>query len=86
MEDCADHLDIPVRSLPVYHKAKFWLSDEAHHHLIADEYDVVHVHPSRKDKRGKGVPTRFDTVLVNDGAGGYMGVTDKSVSWLVITI
>lgn len=53
------------RTVPVYHKVKFWISDP--HGLAAldsETRDVVHVRPARKDKYGNDIPGRFDTALV----------------------
>lgn len=70
----AADLNLPLRTLAVYHKARFWLGDPEHHRLMADEFDVVHAARSRLASNGKVIPPRFDTVLVNGGAGGYTGV------------
>ncbi|KIP06193.1 hypothetical protein PHLGIDRAFT_107242 [Phlebiopsis gigantea 11061_1 CR5-6] len=67
-------------AVPVYHKAKFWESDFPRYRHASDEYDVVHSRPSRQDKRGRGVPGRFDTALVNLGAGGAVGVDGYRVA------
>lgn len=60
--------------VPVYHKAKFWEVDFPRYRHASDEYDVIHATPSRLDKRGKIIPGRFDTALVNLGAGKSVGV------------
>ncbi|KAI0826961.1 hypothetical protein BC628DRAFT_1369912, partial [Trametes gibbosa] len=44
--------------------------------------DVAHARPERKDKQGRTVPGRFDTVLVNDGTGGLSGVQGYHVAQL----
>ncbi|THH15756.1 hypothetical protein EUX98_g9415, partial [Antrodiella citrinella] len=72
--DAASDFDFPFRSVSVYHKAKFWLGDVNFHRLSSDEFDVVHATPSRRTKRGRIVDGQFDTVLVNDGDGMYIGV------------
>ena len=45
---------------------------------MSDEYDTVHAQSSRKDKRGRDVTGRFDTVLVQDGQTEYVGVKGTS--------
>lgn len=73
----AEGLALHFHHVPVYHKAKFWESDFPRYRHASDEYDVVHAKPSRADKRGRLVPGRFDTVLVNLGDGGAVGVHGK---------
>ncbi|THH14703.1 hypothetical protein EUX98_g9574 [Antrodiella citrinella] len=74
--------DVPFlfRSVSVYHKAKMWLGDLNNHRILSDESDVIHATPSREDKRGRSVDGHFDTVIVNDGVGGYSGVTGYRVA------
>lgn len=79
VEDRASNIDLPMRSLPVFHKARFWLGNANQHRLMSKERDVVHAARFRVGKRGKMVPARFDTVLVNGGMGGYTGVTGRSI-------
>ncbi|KAI0737930.1 hypothetical protein C8Q80DRAFT_1222642 [Daedaleopsis nitida] len=53
------------RTVPVYHKVKFWVADP--HGLAAPDSetrDVVHVRPARKNKHGTDIPGRFDTALI----------------------
>ena len=61
--------------VPVYHKARFWEVDFPRYRHASDEYDVIHATPARQDKRGNIIPGRFDSGLVNTGAGGPLGVT-----------
>lgn len=42
-------------------------------------HDVAHARPARKDRQGRQVPARFDTVLVNEGRGGPTGVEGTSI-------
>ena len=42
-------------------------------------HDAVHARPARRDRYGRHVPARFDTVLVNDGTGGPAGVQGKCI-------
>ena len=54
---------IPFRLVPVHHRIKFTNSDQT------EIVDSVQVWPEQKDKRGRLVPARFDTVLVRQGCG-----------------
>ncbi|KAL7279210.1 hypothetical protein ACG7TL_007050 [Trametes sanguinea] len=67
------------RSIPVFHKIKYLLDDVQGFGLVEPHRDVVHARPARQDSRGRPVPARFDTVLVNDGTGGLTGVTGYRV-------
>ncbi|KAG6882631.1 hypothetical protein C0992_011166, partial [Termitomyces sp. T32_za158] len=72
IEHHALHITIPSRTLPVYQTIKFTVPDyiTGGTHII----DSAHIRPARKDSHGNIVPPRFDTVLVNDGTGGSLGV------------
>lgn len=65
---------LPFRHLAVYHKAKLWLGDSDHHRLSANEWDSIHVRPAYKNKQRQEIAGRFDTVLVNNGQGSYLGL------------
>ena len=82
IERDAASFTLPFRSLPVYYKAKLWLGSRAHHHLMANEWDVVHACQARTDTRGRSVTGRFDTVLVNTGTGQYTGIEGKYYIYL----
>jgi hypothetical protein len=60
----AHNIHIPFSGVPVYHKIKFRKSNELEESEIVD---IVHVRPEQKDARGRIIPGRFDTVLVNSG-------------------
>ncbi|TFK52086.1 hypothetical protein OE88DRAFT_1679776 [Heliocybe sulcata] len=62
------------RTVPVFHKIKFYNEHAMGYDGSTQALDVVRVRPSRKDKRQHTVPGRFDTVLVNDGTGAAFGV------------
>ena len=49
---------IPFRGVPVFHVVKFTETNES------EIIDSVHARPEQRDKRGRIVPSRFDTVLV----------------------
>lgn len=73
----ADHCSMN-RTIPVYHKAKFWLGDSKNHRLSSNEYDVVHATPARKDTRGRPIDGQFDPAIINLGFGRYTGVMGMS--------
>ena len=56
----------------VWHRAKFVREDSVTG--VWSTVDSVHVQPSRSNKHGNQIPSRFDTVLVNDGTGQVTGV------------
>ena len=51
---------LPFRTVPVFHKIKFVSTD-------SEVIDAVHVRPDQRDARGRPIPSRFDTVLVQGG-------------------
>lgn len=57
---------IPFRGVPVFHKIKFTSN------LTSDIIDAVHVRPEQRDKHGRIVPSRFDTVIIQGSAPGRM--------------
>ena len=72
-------LNIEYRfALQVYHKVKFVLEDAQQFGIMEATRDAVHARPARRDRQGRPVPPRFDTVLVNDGTGGASGVQGTS--------
>lgn len=66
------------RKVPVFHRIKIW-NDDPQDILSSSPQvgDNIHVQPVGKNKHGNNVPARFDTVLVNTGAGGLTGVLGK---------
>lgn len=76
LQRAASNIQIPFNTVHVYHRIKF---------IEVDPYavggpresvvDSIHVQPARKDSRGRPIPARFDTVLINDGTGEDIGVT-----------
>lgn len=63
---------MPFRTLPVWHRIKFLREDPASKTKITA--DSIHVRPSTTDGRGRKVPGRFDTALINDGTGQDTGI------------
>ncbi|KAH7917158.1 hypothetical protein BV22DRAFT_1026893, partial [Leucogyrophana mollusca] len=69
-EALAGDVHLPFQKLPVFHKIK-WLSiDPRRHGDPPMTIDSVHVRP----QRDSSTPARFDTALVNTGAGGSIGI------------
>ncbi len=58
IRSCAEDTLIPFRGVPVFHVIKFTGTDEP------QVIDSVHARPEQRDKRGRIIPSRFDTVLV----------------------
>ncbi|KAI0704544.1 hypothetical protein C8Q76DRAFT_630995 [Earliella scabrosa] len=64
-------------TFPVFHRVKFVLGDAQQLGIMESVKDAVHARPSRRDRRGRHVPARFDTVLVqepNTAAGTQAGI------------
>ncbi|TFK85635.1 hypothetical protein K466DRAFT_601004 [Polyporus arcularius HHB13444] len=68
------HIRYDFSRVPVYHRAKFLLGDAQGLGIMESTRDAVHAHPARRDRRNRRVPARFDTVLVNEGTGGAVGL------------
>ena len=79
IENMIEYFHLHFDTVSVYHKARFWLGDRETHKLQSNEYDVVHSRPARKET-SKDIPARFDTVLVNSGNGGYIGVKEHCIA------
>ncbi|KAF8806355.1 hypothetical protein BYT27DRAFT_7257744 [Phlegmacium glaucopus] len=58
---------IPFNRLPVWHRIKFVQTDPSTLKVLTA--DSIHCCPGRSDSRGKPIPGRFDTALINDGTG-----------------
>nr|VWP01897.1 Para aminobenzoic acid synthetase [Ganoderma boninense] len=74
VKQAAQHTVFRFGAVPVWHKIKLVLEDAQHLGVMEVIRDTVHARPERKDSQGRTVPARFDTVLVNDGTGGFLGV------------
>ncbi|KAI0683028.1 hypothetical protein C8Q76DRAFT_772508 [Earliella scabrosa] len=77
-QECSG-LFFQFRAFPVFHKIKITLDDVQGFGVMDDPADVIHARPDRVDKHGRTVPGRFDTVLVNNGTGGLVGVEGYQV-------
>ncbi|KAG5637421.1 hypothetical protein H0H81_004628 [Sphagnurus paluster] len=63
---------IPFNKVPVWHRIKFLQTDPASG--TASTAESIHVQPAKTDIRGRIVPARFDTALLNDGTGQLTGI------------
>ncbi|KAF7369562.1 hypothetical protein MVEN_00286300 [Mycena venus] len=79
IENLAQNFYSPFQKLSVYHTIKFWNSDALGREHSVDMLDTVHVKPGYKNKQGRNIGGRFDTVLVNDGTGTHTGVAGYRV-------
>ncbi|KAG1778870.1 hypothetical protein EV702DRAFT_1092734 [Suillus placidus] len=84
LENLAAGIHLPFHAVPVYHKIK-WLSTDARGHgdpLVT--VDSIHARPHRNALRENDVvPARFDTALINDGTGSFVGV--KGMAWRLVS-
>lgn len=71
------NVSFPFRSVPAFHKLKITLEDVQDLGIMEELKDVVHVRPERTDSHNRMVPGRFDTVLVNDGTSGPVGIDGR---------
>jgi hypothetical protein len=70
---------LPFRSVPVFHKIKF-VATRDRDNPNEDTVDAVHVRPEQTDSQGQIVPSRFDTVLVDNGRVHAHRKKRKSIS------
>ena len=67
-------------AVPVFHKIKYTSYDP---YVVAGPkesvVDSIHAQPVRKDKRNRDIPARFDTAVIDDGAGQETGATGNLV-------
>ncbi|KAI0055661.1 hypothetical protein BV25DRAFT_1815297 [Artomyces pyxidatus] len=71
---------LPFRSVATYHTIKFTLADPQERKGAPDVRDAAHARPAYHDTRDRLVPGRFDTVLVDTGAGEDIGVRGYRVA------
>lgn len=74
----ASRLYLSFRTFPVWHRIKYRLEDALGFGISDECTDTIHAQPKRINKRGREVPGRFDTALVKDGVGGWIGVNGMS--------
>lgn len=63
---------IPFTKVPVWNRIKYRRLDPVSGR--ASTADSIHVQPAKRDGRGRLVPGRFDTALINDGTGDITGI------------
>ncbi|KIJ60180.1 hypothetical protein HYDPIDRAFT_32446 [Hydnomerulius pinastri MD-312] len=73
VENATQDINFP-HTLPLYHKIRFNSVDTLGRRDDSITVDAIHAKPGRKDRHGRGVPSRFDTALVNLGNGQDTGV------------
>ncbi|KAI0039298.1 hypothetical protein FA95DRAFT_1504352 [Auriscalpium vulgare] len=71
---------LPFKAVAVYNSVKIRLADPQERDEALDVRDVVHARPSYRDTRGRAVPGRFDTALINQGGGGASTVIGYQVA------
>ena len=79
VRDKAKDTLLPFRSVPVFHKIRF-VATRDRDNLNEDTMDVVHVRPEQMDSHGQIVPSRFDTVIIDNGQVRARGKKRKSAS------
>ena len=67
---------IPFRAVPVYHKVKFIASE---HNGKPEVVDSIHARPEQMDPKGRVIPARFDTVLVQSSE--HANKRESFLSW-----
>ena len=78
LEQSIWNVHFPFQRLPVWHKIKFTRHDPATN--VTSTADPIHTRPAKVDSRGRPVPGRFDTALVNNGTGGDTGIEGVCLS------
>ena len=73
LEDIAATMNIPFGSVPVWHRVKYVREDPVTGTISTA--DSLYVQPAQRAKCGVVIPARFDTALINNGSGGYTGVS-----------
>lgn len=79
VRDKAKDTLLPFRSVPVFHKIRF-VATRDRDNLNEDTVDAVHVRPEQTDSHGQIVPSRFDTVIIDNGQVRARGKKRKSAS------
>ncbi|KAH9000965.1 hypothetical protein EDB86DRAFT_2801599, partial [Lactarius hatsudake] len=69
-------IHFPFRHLPVWHRIKYLRTEP--YTGLTQTVDSIHAYPHRFDVRGRHIPCRFDTALINEGHGGDTGVIGES--------
>jgi hypothetical protein len=69
---------LPFTKVPVWHHIKFMRPDPSTSTISTS--DSIHCRPGWIDSRGKQIPGRFDTGLINDGTGEDTGLNGMSLN------
>ncbi|KAI0632643.1 hypothetical protein C8Q77DRAFT_1218165 [Trametes polyzona] len=80
VEQASLNVVLPFNKVQAFHKIKFVLDNAQALGIMEDIHDAAFARPSRVDTQGRAVPGRFDTILVNDGTGGWSGVQGYEVA------
>ena len=72
---------LTFRNVPVFYKIKFWNPDAQGRDDVPETLDCVHIRPRHLDSRGRTVPDRFDTVLIDEKDGKESRVKGSSTSY-----
>ncbi|KAH8100185.1 hypothetical protein BXZ70DRAFT_893418 [Cristinia sonorae] len=80
LHNAAANIHLGFSSLALFHKLKFTIPSPQPWIDADDIYDVAHCRPGYTDRQGREVDSRFDTVLVNLGDGGDVGVKGYRVA------
>jgi len=68
------YVNLPFTTVSVYHRIKFRQVDQEQKSSVAD---VLHIQPSRHNKKGHIVAGRFDTALLHNGQANQTGIRGK---------
>ena len=78
---------LPFRSVPVWHKFKWWHTDalEREGEFVQELPDSIVARPGYRDTQGRKVGGQFSTALVNEfGEGEHIGV-EGTLSYFFLT-
>ncbi|KAF8256711.1 hypothetical protein EI94DRAFT_1640016, partial [Lactarius quietus] len=67
LKDLAKNTLLPFRTVPVFHKIKYLSTHDS------EVIDTVHVWPEQSNVRGNPIPSRFDTVIIQQGSQTQVG-------------
>ncbi|KAJ7812809.1 hypothetical protein B0H14DRAFT_3090442 [Mycena olivaceomarginata] len=77
--------DVPFTVVPVFQRIKFSTSDPYANDGPTDSIvDSIHVQPQKTLKNGDHIPARFDTALINTGAGGKVSIEGYRIAQVIV--
>lgn len=87
-KDTASTFILPFQSVAAFHRIKFWNPDAQGRDSTPFTLDAAHARPAYRDTQNRPVPSRFDTVLIDDGSGtaencGVEGMLSCDLSYYV---